>query len=138
MDDMKTSAAWTGWVGFAAIMLLIIGMIDAFQGLIAIIRGQYYQYTPQGIIIFSTKEWGWISLIWGILLVLVGLALAAKSGWARWTAVVLVIVNLLGQLGWLGNSPNPVWTLTVITLQIIVLLALTVKWSEVSTGTASY
>ena len=63
-----------------------------------------------------------------------GLDLAdLKSGWARWTAVVLVIVNLLGQLGWLGNSPNPVWTLTVITLQIIVLLALTVKWSEVAT-----
>ena len=69
---------------------------------------------------------------------LVGLALAAKSGWARWTAVVLVIVNLLGQLGWLGNSPNPVWTLTVITLQIIVLFALTVKWSEVSAGSTSY
>lgn len=133
MDDMKTSAAWTGWVGFAAILLVIIGCIDAFEGLIAIIRDQYYQYTPNGVIIFDTTTWGWLSLIWGILLVLVGLALAAKSGWARWTAVVLVIVNLLGQLGWLGNSPNPVWTLTVITLQIIVLLALTVKWSEVAT-----
>ena len=134
MDDMKTSAAWTGWVGFTAIMLIIIGSIDAFEGLIAIIRSNYYQYTPNGVIIFDTTKWGWLMLIWGILLVLVGLALAAKSGWARWTAVFLVAINLLAQLGWLGNSPNPVWTLTVITLQIIVLFALTARWSEVNSG----
>jgi hypothetical protein len=137
MDDMKTSAAWTGWVGFAAIMLVVIGCIDAFEGLIAIFRDNYYQYTPNGVIIFDTTTWGWIMLLWGILLVLVGLALAAKSGWARWTAVVIVIVNLLAQLGWLGSSPTPVWTLTVITLQIIVLYALTIKWSEVA-GPSTY
>jgi hypothetical protein len=138
MDDMKTSAAWTGWVGFTAIMLVIIGMIDAFEGLIAIIRSEYYTYTPNGVVIFDTTKWGWLSLIWGILLVLVGLALAAKSTWARWTAVVLVAANLLGQLGWLGNSSNTVWTLTIITLQIIVIYALTIRWSEVSTGSTSY
>jgi hypothetical protein len=132
MDDVRTSTAWTGWVGFAAIMLVIIGMIDVFEGLVAVIRSEYYQYTPNGVIIFDTTKWGWLSLIAGILLVLVGLALAAKSSWARWTAVVLIIINLLGQLGWLGTSSATVWTLTVIALQIIVLYALTARWSEVS------
>ena len=132
MDDVRTSTAWTGWVGFAAIMLVIIGAIDFFEGLIAVIRGSYYQYTPQGIVVFSTKEWGWIHIIVGILLILIGLALAAKSGWARWAAVIVIIVNLLAQLGWLGSSAYPLWSLTVITLQIIVLFALTARWGEVS------
>jgi hypothetical protein len=132
MDDVRTSTAWTGWVGFAAIMLVIIGAIDFFEGLIAVIRGSYYQYTPQGIVVFSTKEWGWIHIIVGILLILIGLALAAKSPWARWAAVIVIIVNLLAQLGWLGNSSYPLWSLTVITLQIIVLYALTARWAEVS------
>ena len=132
MDDVRTSTAWTGWVGFAAIMLVIIGAIDFFEGLIAVIRGSYYQYTPQGIVVFSTKEWGWIHIIVGILLILIGLALAAKSSWARWAAVIVIIVNLLAQLGWLGNSQYPLWSLTVITLQIIVLYALTARWGEVS------
>ena len=132
MDDVRTSTAWTGWVGFAAIMLVIIGAIDFFEGLIAVIRGSYYQYTPQGIVVFSTKEWGWIHIIVGILLILIGLALAAKSGWARWAAVIVIIVNLLAQLGWLGSSAYPLWSLTIITLQIIVLYALTARWSEVS------
>jgi hypothetical protein len=133
MDDVRTSTAWTGWVGFAAIMLVIIGMIDVFEGLIAIIRSEYYQYTPNGVVIFDTTKWGWLTLIWGILLVLVGLALAAKSSWARWTAVVLIAVNLLEQLAWLGSSASSVWTLTIIALQIIVLYALTARWGEVST-----
>ncbi len=132
MDDVRTSTAWTGWVGFAAIMLVIIGAIDFFEGLIAVIRGSYYQHTPQGIVVFSTTKWGWIHIIIGILLILIGLALAAKSSWARWAAVIVIIVNLLAQLGWLGNSNYPLWSLTVITLQIIVLYALTARWSEVS------
>ena len=43
---------------------------------------------------------------------------------------MLLVVNLLAQLGWLGSSQYPLWTLTVITLEIIVLYALTAKWSE--------
>jgi hypothetical protein len=132
MDDVRTSTAWTGWVGFAAIMMVIIGSIDFFEGLIAVIRGSYYVYTPNQIILFDTTTWGWINILLGILLVLVGLALAGKAGWARWTAVALLIINLLAQLGWLGNSQYPLWTLTVITLEIIVLYALTARWSEVA------
>jgi hypothetical protein len=72
-------------------------------------------------------------MILGVLLFLVGLGLAGGAGWARWTAIVLLIVNLIAQLSWLGNSAYPLWTLTVITLEIIVLFALTAKWSEAET-----
>ena len=135
---MTTGERWAGWIRFGGLLMLIIATLDFFEGLIAIIRSEYYQYTPNGVVIFVTTKWGWLALIWGILLVLVGLALAAKSTWARWTAVVLVGVNLLEQLGWLGNSSSTVWTLTVIALQIIVLFALTARWGEVSAGSTSY
>ena len=132
MDDVRTSSAWTGWVGFAAIMLVIIGGIDVFEGLIGIIRGSYYAVAPNQVIVFDTTTWGWITLIMGILFVLVGLALAAKSGWARWTAVVIIIVNLFNQMGYLGSAGFTLWSLTAVTLQIIVLFALTARWGEVS------
>jgi len=132
MDDVRTSTAWTGWVGFAAIMLVIIGAIDFFEGLIAVIRDNYYTYSKGQIVVFDTTKWGWIHIIIGILLILIGLALAAKSPWARWAAVIVIIVNLLAQLGWLGSSSYPLWSLTAVTLQIIVLYALTARWSEVS------
>jgi len=122
--------AWSGWIGFAGLMMMIIGAIDFFEGLIAVIRKEYYAFTPQGLIIFNTTTWGWLAMIFGIVLFLVGIGLTGGAGWARWVGIILIAVNLLGQLGWLGNSATPVWTLTVIALQIIVLYALTARWSD--------
>ena len=122
--------SWSGWVGFAALLALIIGMIDFIMGLIAIIRGEYYAIHGQQLIIFDTTTWGWLTLLMGIAIVLVGLALANGSGFARWLTIVVVSVNLLGNLGWLGNTGYPLWSLTVVALQIIVLYALTARWSR--------
>ena len=69
-------------------------------------------------------------MIWGIILVLVGLALISGQSWARWVSIVLVSVNVFAQLGFLGNSSYPLWTLMVLTLNIIVLYALIVSWDE--------
>jgi multisubunit Na+/H+ antiporter MnhG subunit len=128
----EVSTTWTGWVGFASIMLTIIGAINFFEGLIAVIRDNYYAIHGDQLIVFDTTTWGWLMMIIGVLLFLVGLGLASKQGWARWTAVILIVINLLAQLGWLGNTAYPLWALTVITLQIIVLYALTARWSEVA------
>jgi hypothetical protein len=69
-------------------------------------------------------------LIWGALLVLAGLGLVAGQGWARWFAIVVVGLNFIVQLGFLGNTQTPLWSLTAVALNIIVLYALTARWSE--------
>jgi hypothetical protein len=127
----ETSTTWTGWVGFAAIMLTMVGAIDFFEGLVAIVRDEYYVVTGKQVLVFDLTTWGWIMLFWGIALFLTGLALAAKSGFARWFAIVLVSVNLLGQLAFLGSTQYPLWTLVVIGLEVTVLYALTVRWGQV-------
>ena len=127
---MASPRAWSGWIGFAGLMMMIIGAIDFFEGLIAVIRKEYYAFTPQGLIVFNVTTWGWLAMIFGIVLFLVGVGLTGGAGWARWVGIILIAVNLLGQLGWLGNSATPVWTLTVVALQIIVLYALTARWSD--------
>ena len=128
----EVSTTWTGWVGFASIMLTIIGAINFFEGLIAVIRDNYYAIHGDQIVVFDTTTWGWLMMLFGVLLFLVGLGLASKQGWARWTAVILVAVNLLANLGWLGNTGYPLWTLTVIALEFTVLYALTVRWGDVA------
>jgi hypothetical protein len=130
----EMSTTWTGWVGFAAIMLMIIGSITFFEGLVAIARDGYYAVSSNQVIVFNNlSTWGWIMLFWGILLFIAGLGLATKSAWARWFTIVLVSLNLLAQLGFLGNSQYPLWTLVVIGLEITVIYALTARWSEVGT-----
>ena len=123
---MKTPMA--GWIGFAAVMMLIIGTLDFFEGLIGVFRNNYYVIHGNQLIVFDTTTWGWIMMIWGIVLVLVGLALWGGAGWARWTTVFLAGLNVLGQLSWLGASAYPLWSLVIITLNIVVIFALCARW----------
>jgi hypothetical protein len=69
-------------------------------------------------------------LFWGVLLALAGLGLLAAQGWARWFAIIVVSLNILAQLGFAGDSAYPLWSLTAIILNIVVLYALTARWTE--------
>jgi len=124
------SKSMAGWIGFAGMLMLIVGSIDFFQGLVALFEDEYFVVTRSGFLVVDLTAWGWIMLIWGVLLVLAGLGLVAGQGWARWFAIVVVSVNFIAQLGFLGNSQTPLWSLTVMALNIIVLYALTARWSE--------
>jgi hypothetical protein len=119
-----------GWIGFAGIVMVIVGFIDFFQGLIALIEDNYFVVTRAGFLAVDLTTWGWVLLIWGVLLVLAGFGLIAGQGWARWFAIVTVSLNFFAQLGFLGNSQYPLWALTALTLNVVVLFALTVRWQE--------
>jgi len=118
----------SGWISFAAIMMMIIGTLDFFEGLIAVVRGKYYVVSSSQIIVFDTRTWGWLPLSFGILLVRVGAALGGGAGCALWVTVFLASLNILGQLAWLGSTSYPLWTLVIITLNVIVIYALTARW----------
>ena len=133
MDTRRdASNVWTGWVGFTAIMLTLIGTITFFEGLVAVARDEYYVVTGKQVLVFDVTTWGWIMLFWGILLFLAGLGLAAQQGWARWFAIIAITLNLLGQLAFLGNTQYPLWALVVIGLELMVLFALTARWGHVA------
>ena len=124
------SRSMAGWIGFASLLMVILGGLSFFEGLIALLRDDYYVVVPSGFLVFDITGWGWIMLVWGIILVLVGLALAAGASWARWTSILFVSVNVFGQLGFLGNTNDLLWLLITLTLNIIVLYALVVRWHD--------
>lgn len=123
-------SAWSGWISFAGWLMVIIGSIDAVEGLIAIIRGTYYVVSPQQIIVFDLKTWGWITLVWGIVVALVGVGLLSASSWARWVAIVVASLSFVVQLGFIGSTSHVLWGLSVLALTAVVLYALIVRWDE--------
>ena len=127
---MAERRSYAGWVAFAGILMWILGMIDIFQGFIAIIRDKYYVVTPSQLIIFDVTNWGWITLLWGIVLIVAGSGLLAGKSWARWFTIIAASLTFIEQLGFLGGSQYVLWTLTVIALNIIVLYALIVRWGD--------
>jgi hypothetical protein len=128
---MASRGFWAGWVFFAGVLMVVIGILDFGQGLIAIIRDDYYVLTPQQIIVFDLTAWGWIMLIWGLVLALAGAALVAGRSWARWFAIVVASLNFIVQLGFVGSSQYTLWALTVVALNVLVLYALIVRWEDV-------
>lgn len=118
----------SGWIFFAGVMMVLIGALDAIQGLIALFEDEYFVPTQAGFLVVDLTTWGWVLLLWGVILVLAGLALLSGRGWARWFTIVVVSLNVIAQLGFVGSSAYPLWALTVMALNIMVLYALAVRW----------
>jgi hypothetical protein len=122
---------WTEWVGFAGLLMVLIGVLNFIQGLIAVIRDDYYLLTAEQVIVFDLTAWGWIMMIWGVVVGFAGYALATGAGWARWFTIVVGSLNIIVQLTFVGSGRYPLWALLVLALNVLVLYALTVRWREV-------
>ena len=122
--------SWRGWILFAGWMMVLVGTLDFFQGLIAVIRDEYYVLTANQIVVFDLTTWGWITLVWGLVVVLAGLGILAGAGWARWFAIIVGSLNFIVELGFVGSARYPLWALTVLALTVVVLYALIVRWDE--------
>jgi len=114
----------SGWVTFAGVMIFIVGILNAFDGLVAITQSRYIERNIGGElpITNNVKTWGWGALILGILLILVALGIFSGATWARVIGIVLVGINLLFQFAYLGHYPF--WSLTMIAIDIVVIFAL--------------
>jgi hypothetical protein len=122
------SGAWAGWVWFAAVVIIIIGVFNIFQGLAALFNDEYFVVTDAGLLVFDFTAWGWITLILGIVMLFAGFGLLSGKGWARWFTIVVAGLNAVAQAGFL--SAYPIWALIVIALDIVVIYALAVRWEE--------
>jgi hypothetical protein len=58
----------------------------------------------------------------------IGAGLVGGRTWARIAAVVVVMLHATSQVAWLGAYP--IWAFMMISLDTVVLFALTVRWSE--------
>ncbi len=128
-DTYDAGSAWSGWVIFAAIVMLTIGALDIIQGIVALAKDGTYLIPESGLLVTTDfTTWGWALIIWGIVMILAGAALFAGKEWGRWFAIVVVVINLIGQIAWF--PAYPLWSLVAIGLGIAVLYALTAGWKE--------
>jgi hypothetical protein len=111
--------------------LIVVGAVDALEGLIAVARQHYYLFlTPNQLIVFDVKTWGWVTLIVGALIVVAGLGVLTRNAVARWFAIAIVSVSVIEQLAFVGNSGVGLWPLTAIAFSGVALYALIVRWDE--------
>ena len=56
----ETSGWAVGFILFAAIMMIMVGVFQAIQGLIAIFENEFYVATRNYLFQFDATTWGWI------------------------------------------------------------------------------
>ena len=113
---------------FAGSMMVIVGFLNFFYGLAAIVNDQVVVVGGHGAIIADLTAWGWVTLLLSILLIMTGFGLFSGATWARVAGIVIVTINAIEQV-WIFPAA-PLWAFIVILLDVIIIYNLTVRWSE--------
>ncbi len=96
--EYREPSGWaTGAVLFAGILMIIIGIFEAFQGLNAIFEDQFYVVTENYIFDIDVTAWGWIHLILGVLVIFGGYAVMAGRTWGRILALILAAIAAIAN-----------------------------------------
>jgi hypothetical protein len=120
---------WTGWIGFAAVMMVLLGSFHAIQGLVALFKDDYYLVSDRGLTVhIDYTAWGWTHLILGIIIALAGISLFTGRMWARIVAVLVAMLSAIVNIGFL--AAYPVWSTIMIALDILIIWAVMVHGRE--------
>jgi hypothetical protein len=120
-----------GWAGFAGVMLIMIGVMDFIQGLVAVVNDTFYVVGQEWVFEFDITAWGWIHMILGVVLVLSGAGIFSGNVAARTVGVIVAALAAVVNFAWLPYFP--VWSIIVIAICVAVIWALTAHGRDIAT-----
>jgi hypothetical protein len=119
---------WTGWIVFAGVMLLIAGSLNIFYGIVAAVNDEWVVFTNRSAVYLDVSEWGWVHIILGGIVFLAGIGVFSGNILARIVGVIVASISLMANF--LFIPVYPLWALTVITIDALVIWALTAHGRE--------
>ncbi len=109
---------------FAAILLLIAGVLNVIYGIAAISNAAFFDHQTQ-YVIFGLGFWGWVTLIIGIVQLTGGYSLFSGGTYGRVIGIIAATLGAIESLLSVGGS-YPFWSLGIFALCLIVLHGLVV------------
>lgn len=129
MAQNNNTTGWVGWSYFAGFMMMFLGIFQGIAGLTAIFNSDFFLVTKNHLIAFDFTAWGWINLIFGVIIFFAGLELfRSGAAWARVIAVFLAGLNLIGNLSFI--EAYPLWSISMSVIDVLVIYSLTVHGGE--------
>ena len=120
---------WVGWVTFAGIMLIMLGIFQAIEGFVAIFDNGYYLVRPNGLVVNADyTAWGWTHLIIGLVAIAVGIGLMTGNMVARIVGIIIAVISAIVNLMFI--AAYPVWSTIVIAVDVIVIYAIVAHGRE--------
>lgn len=124
--DQRTG--WTGWVAFAGVMMIIGGALNLFYGIIAAVNDDWAVWTNRAVVYLDISQWGWVHIIVGLIVLLSGFGVFTGNILARTVGVVIASISLVVNFFFL--PAYPIWSIIVITIDALVIWALTAHGGE--------
>lgn len=125
------SETWaSGIAQFGAVILIVVGAFQAAQGLVALVRKEFFVSTNNYVFQLDLTTWGWVHLVLGVVMVVAGCGVLAKQTWAVVAGIVLCVLSALANFTFIPHYP--IWSLVIIALDVLVIWALFRYRSEVS------
>lgn len=127
--DLDTRATgWTGWITFAGVMMIIGGLLNAFYGFVAVVNDQWVVWTNRASVYLDITQWGWVHIILGLVVVFCGVGLFSGNVLARMVGVIIASLSLIANFFFI--PAYPLWAMTVMVVDALVIWALTVHGGE--------
>jgi hypothetical protein len=119
---------WTGWVAFAGVMMVIAGSLQATYGFIALVNDEWVVWGNRASVYLDLTTWGWVHLLGGVVVALAGVGVFSGNVLARAVGVVVATLSLI--VNFLFIPAYPIWAITVVVVQLLVIWALTAHGGE--------
>ncbi|QRX96667.1 hypothetical protein JNO44_01725 [Streptomyces noursei] len=106
---------------FAGVAMTVTGPLSVLLGITGITRDSVF--SPPGYAYrFDLTSWGWIHLVMGVALFIVGVGILLDKGWARRAGIVVAGISLITQFMFVPYYP--VWSIIVMTFDLLIVWAL--------------
>ena len=129
MSENRSDLA-VGLSVFAGVMLIMVGVLHALQGLVALFNDTFFVVGQEWVFSFDVTTWGWIHLLVGILVAFAGFFVFQGAVWARTVGVLIAGLSVILNFAWLPYYP--IWSLIIIALDVFVIWALTAHGRDVA------
>lgn len=127
------TSGWVGWIAFAGVLMILLGGLHIFQGIVALVKDEFFLVSSSGLAVnVDFTAWGWTHLIAGAVIVLAGFGVLAGQMWARIVGVIVAVLSVIVNVAFL--AAYPFWSLTMIALALVLIMALTVHGSDIKAG----
>ena len=127
---MERRSGWAiGFTMYAAILLMINGSFQIIAGLTGIFENEFYVATPNYFLKLDASAWGWIHLIWGVLVLIGGFGVLQGSLWGRTLGVIGAAGSMLAAFAFIPLYP--IWSIVVIAVDVTVIWALTAHGRDI-------
>jgi len=120
VDSQGNEPTARRWTEFAAVMIMLGGILNVIWGIIALTNSNYFQAI--GYVVTNLHTWGWIVLFVGILELVAAWSIWTGGEFGRWLGIIVAMLNAVSAL--VSIKAYPFWGLCLFAIDVMIIYAL--------------